>query len=251
MSGADSSAASSSDASKRLRGRNKIPRPPSVEAAVDTTPESLMEIPEYIWQVRSGSDAKGPWTIVAPIVADSLEEEFLRNGSRVECQFGEVSYTYDLRAWSETVNHAAQGRPLRRVRWEHRSNSMMSPLGERHANGGLIDATTTASVISRMEAMHLAPPLPVPPRISEDADTVYWQFRGGRRGFGAWKWSEDSVWLERCWSARDRHPRVRRTYGECEYEFDFEAMLQKNLTDPAAPPRALRRWHHSWNLPDL
>ena len=225
-------------------------RPSSEEVELDPVPEEeLPEQTEFLWQVRSGETAQGPWKSLQGSLIVDLERAFLRDSIHVEGTKDGVMYGYNLRAWTETMADETRGRPLRRVPNTHRLDSSWSPLGPEHADGGWITtAPMSLPPLWSEPADDQEPAWPLAPE-EPDEEPVYWQFRGGKSGFGKWRWSEDSDWLEWQWQSRYAQRYVYKTYGDVEYEYDLLGMTQTNLSSETAPVRALRRWHHTWNLP--
>ena len=83
---------------------------------------------EYIWQVRSGDDAKGPWMTLPRPVSEVLDAN-LNNNTFVAIFRNDdgCMHYYDLLAWEQQLPGEEFGRPLRRVRWGHQHDDAWSP----------------------------------------------------------------------------------------------------------------------------
>lgn len=217
-------------------------RPPPNDANAPVPPPLSLE---YLWQVRSGKDSKGPWVTLDVVTSRKLETQYAAdNYESIVDQADGSSYYYDLLAWEEQRPHEEYGRPLRRVPWSLRYDETWSVLGEDHARGAFLDPASEKASPDRHHEAHAASSA-----TSEDEE-VWWQFRGGKSGYGKWRWSDDHEWLEAAYQNRATRPRVTKVYGDEEYEIDFVNMMQTNLTSAAAPKRAIRRWIASLHLTD-
>ena len=155
---------------------------------------------------------------------------------------GQTNYHYDMLAWEEQRPEEEYGRPLRRVPWSERFNEAWSVLGQDHALGGFCIPSSEKDSGERRGGAD-------DDHAMSDEEEICWQFRGGKSGHGKWRWSDDSEWLEAAYRDRDRKLVVRKTYHDETYEFDFTTMMQRNVTNSFAPPRAIHRWKASLDLP--
>ena len=200
---------------------------------------------EHLWQVRSGWNAKGPWVTLDVVTSRMLETRYQEhNYDTVVAQADEYSsYFYDFRAWERRQRPGeVYGRPLRRVPWVEQFDEAWSAMGPEHALGGFCipaDAKDSGGQHGSADDDHAM----------SDEEEVWWQFRGGQNGDGAWWWSQDSEWLEAAYQNRQQKSVVRKTYGEDTYEFDFTTLMQRNVFSKTAPPREIRRWKASLDLP--
>ena len=153
-----------------------------------------------------------------------------------------TSYKYDMIAWVERRPKERYGRPLRRVRWDMRHTEDWSPLGPAHAMNGFCRPPTQQASAARGSADADDDAL-------SDDEEVWWQFRGGNEGNGKWRWSKDSEWIEAAYQNRRQVPVATKKYDRQTYEYDFTAMVQRNLTSKSAPVRDIRRWTASLDLP--
>ena len=218
--------------------------PPAAARRADPVPPDLSLA--HLWQVRSGWDAKGPWETLDVVSARLLETQYQADNFEAEVMQSDnhTKYYYDLMAWEESRPHEVHGRPLRRVPWKERFNAAWSELGEGHALGGFCISDADMDGHSGGRPGSAADDHPMP----DEEEEVWWQFRGGKMGNGKWRWADDSEWLEEAFQNRETTPVVQKTYDGETYEFDFNSMMQRSLTTPSAPARAIRRWMASLNL---
>ena len=216
--------------------------PPPAGRRADPVPPDLSL--EHLWQVRSGWNCKGPWQTLDVVSSRVLETQYQSDNWEVVIKQADAqtSYYYDLLAWEEQRPEEKNGRPLRRVPWEERFNEAWSALGEAHALGNHFCSSSESDSGGRRGGAD-------DDHTMSDDEEVCWQFRSGKRGHGKWRWSDDVEGLEAAYRNREREPVVRKTYGDETYELNFTTMMQRNLTNPSAPHRAIRRWKASLDLP--
>ena len=232
--------ASSSDRKRTLPPPPPRRRPPPQADSRAAVPPPLSL--EHLWQVRSGWDAKGPWVTLDVVTSRVLETQYQAdNYDTTIKQADGSSYYYDMLLWEEHRPEEEYGRPLRRVPWSERFNEAWSAVGEKHALGGFLLPASESAAERDDDADD-------DDKRSDDEE-ICWQFRGGKKGNGKWKWMDDVEWLEAAYQNRHRQPVVRKTYDGETYEYNFTTMMQRNVTSSTAPRRAIRRRKASMDVP--